>query len=113
MLVIIDYKGKRIKKCCWFGDKKTNKLNKMYILITDKQKKNNYMYHFVCILENDNVLIPSTSIIPKETSYIHLTFKDAHASESNEHKFNIPIHTISTLGQDIPTALSFSIDLDV
>lgn len=101
MLVIIDYKGKRIKKCCWLNNKKS----KVYILITDKQNKSNYMYHFVCILENDNLLIPSTSLIPKETSYIHLTF--------NGHKFNIPIHAIYSLGQDIQTALSFSININV
>lgn len=105
MLVIIDYKGKRIKKCCWFGNKKS----KVYILITDKQNKSNYNYHFVCVLENDNVFIPSTSLIPKETSYIHLTFKGEHY----EHKFNIPIHAIYSLGQEIPTALSFSIDINV
>lgn len=109
MLVIIDYKGKRIKKCCWLGNKKS----KVYILITDKQNKSNYNYHFVCILENDNVFIPSTSLIPKETSYIHLTFKNSNSSESNEHKFNIPIHAIWSLGQEIPTALSFSIDINV
>lgn len=108
MLVIIDYKGKRIKKCCWFGNKKT----KVYILITDKQNKNHYDYHFICVLENDNVFIPSTSIMPKETSYIHLTFRESKL-QIYEHKFNIPIHAISLLGQDIPTALSFSIDINI
>ena len=107
MLVIIDYKGKRLKKMLVFNNKKL----KVYILITDKQNKNNYMYHFVCVLENDKVLIPNTSIIPKETSYIHLTFKDEHVSGSYEHKFNIPIHAIYSLGEEIPTSLNFSINL--
>lgn len=101
ILVYIDYKGKRLKK--YFGLGMNRKI--IYILITDKQNKNNYIYHFVCVLESGNVLVPSTNLIPKETSYIFLNFK--------EHKFNIPIHSIYSLGQNIPTSLNFSIDFNV
>lgn len=102
MLVIVDYKGKRIKK---YFKLDNEELKRVYILITDKQNKNNYNYNFICILENNHVLIPETSLIPKETGYIHLTFKG--------HKFNIPIHAIYSLGYDLPTTLNFNIDFNV
>lgn len=103
MLVYIDYKGKRLKK--YFKLDNDDKFKRVYILITDKRTKNDYIYHFVCVVENNSVLIPSTSIIPNKTSYIFLNF--------NGHEFNIPLHAIYSLGQNIPTSLNFSIDFNV
>ena len=106
LLVYIDYKGKRLKKYFKLdgNDVNNNKvMKKVYILITDKQNKNHYDYHFVCFEGSDIVLIPSTSIMPKETSYIHLNFKG--------HKFNIPIHAITLLGHNISISLNLNIKL--
>ncbi len=102
LLVCVDYKGKRYKKYFKLeGDEKYQK--KVYILIIDKQNKNIYNYHFICVIEGKSIIIPSTSIIPKETGWIHLNFK--------EHVFNIPIHAIPLLGYNIPTSLDLNIYL--
>lgn len=106
LLVCVDYKGKRYKK--YFKLEGGNedegiKIKKVYILIIDKQNKNIYNYHFICVIENENVIIPSTSIMPKETGWIYLNFK--------EHVFNIPIHAIPLLGHNIPTSLDLNIYL--
>lgn len=106
LLVCVDYKGKRYKKYFKLegsDEKYVKNLKKVYILIIDKQNKNNYNYHFICVVGNGYVIIPSTSIMPKETGWIYLNFK--------EHVFNIPIHAIPLLGHNIPTSLDLNIYL--
>lgn len=103
ILIIIDYKGKRYKKYFKLNDNK--ELIKVYILITDTTNKCTSNYHFICNVKNNTVSIPSTSIIPKESSYIYLTF--------NKSKFNIPIHSIYELGKRLPTSLKLNIDFNV
>ena len=103
ILIIVDYKGKRYKKYFKLSDNK--ELIKVYILITDTTNKYTFNYHFVCNIKNNTLSIPSTSIIPKESSYIYLTF--------NESKFNIPIHSIYELGNHLPTSLKLNVDLIV
>lgn len=103
VLIIIDYKGKQYKK--YFKLNEDKELIKVYILITDKTNKNTYNYHFVCNVKDNRLLIPNTSIIPKETGWIYLTF--------NKYCFNIPIHSIYSLSNGLSTSLKLSIELNV
>ncbi len=103
-LVFIEYKGKVLKKKLYDN---CEGLKIVYILLTDKNIRNHYNYHFVCDIKTGNVIIPSTSCESgfKESSYIHLNFKNS--------KFDIPIHSIYTLGQDLPTNLNFNVDVNI
>ena len=105
--VIIEYKGSITKKYFNSGDDKV--FRKIYILITDKGNLYNHNYHFVCNAKTGGVSIPSTSLVPKETAIIYINFKN------NTHikTFKIPIHSIYSLGQDLPTSLRLVIDFNV
>ncbi len=104
--VIIEYKGSTTKKYFMSGDDKVFKA--IYILITDKGKKP-YNYHFICDVKNGTITIPSTSLIPKETAIIYINFKNNIDTKT----FKIPIHSIYSLGQDLPTSLRLVIDFNV
>lgn len=99
--VIIEYKGKIIKKYFNFDGFK-----KIRILITDKGNLYNHNYHFICDIKNDIVSIPSTSLKPKESAVLYVNFK----TKNNEQKiFKIPIHSIDGLGKGISTSFEESI----
>lgn len=105
--VIVEYKGSITKKYFKSGDDKVFK--KIYILITDKRNLYNHNYHFICDLKTGGVSIPSTSLVPKESSIIYINFKN----NTDTKTFRIPIHSIYSLGQDLPTTLRLSIDFNV
>lgn len=109
--VFIEYKGK-IKKFNLYKDYKWLKI--IHVLITDKNAKNGYNYHFICDTKTGNVIIPSTSCNEgfKESSHLNINFKH-NDLEVNGIKFDIPIHSIYELGQGIPTNLNFIIDFNV
>lgn len=104
--VIIEYKGSITKKYFMSGDDKVFK--KIYILITDKGNRS-HNYHFICDVKTGSISIPSTSLIPKETAIIYVNFKN----NTDIKTFRIPIHSIYSLGQDLPTTLKLSIDFNV
>lgn len=104
--VIIEYKGSITKKYFMSGDDKVFK--KIYILITDKGNRC-YNYHFICDVKTGRLSIPSTSLIPKETGIIYVNFKNNIDTKT----FKIPIHSIYSLGQDLPTSLRLVIDFNV
>ena len=100
--VIIEYKGKIIKK--YFNN---SEFKIIRVLITDKGNIYNPNYHFICDIKSGNVSIPSTSLNPKESAVIYITFK------TNEQKtFKIPIHSIDNLGKGISTSFEESIYID-
>lgn len=112
ILVIIHYKGEQFKKYFNLDDVECKHFEKIYILLTDKYKNNNN-YHFICVMNKNNnclnnslVIIPSTSIVPKESAYINITFKDESCEVFN---FNIPIHTIYNLGIGVSSKLKLDI----
>lgn len=102
MIIVIEYKGKIIKK--YF--KTCEKNIKIYILITDKGNLYNPNYHFICDIQTGRVSIPSTNLIPKDSANIFINFK-------NDKTFKIPIHSIYSLGQFLPTTFKASIDINV
>lgn len=102
MIIVIEYKGRIIKK--YF--KTCEKNIKIYILITDKNNLYNPNYHFICDVKTGKVSIPNTSLIPKESAVVCINFK-------NDKTFKIPIHSIYSLGQDLPTTFKASIDINV
>ena len=102
--VFIEYKGKIIKKNLW-NEYKGLKI--IRVLITDKNIKNSYNHHFICDVKTGNIIIPSTSCESgfKESTHLNINF--------NGIKFDIPIHSIYTLGQDLPTNLNFIVDFNI
>lgn len=119
--VFIEYKGK-IFKFNIFNDFKDYKyLKVIHVLITDKNAKNSYNYHFICDTKTGNVIIPSTSCDSgcKESSHLIINFKPneirirSQELEVNGIKFDIPIHSIYELGEGIPTNLNFTVDFNV
>lgn len=87
--IIIEYKGKIIKKKL---HDECEKLTVIRVLITDKSIKNNCNHHFICDTKTGRITIPSTSCENgfKESSHLIINFGDI--------KFDIPIHSIYTLG---------------
>lgn len=106
MIIYCEYKGRIIKKYFKIGD---NNLTKIYILITDKGKLYNPNYHFICDIKTGRISIPNTSLIPKETAYVCINLK----KNTNIKTFKIPIHSIYSLGQDLPTTFKIVVDINV
>ena len=104
--IIIEYKGSITKKYFNSGDDKV--FRKIYILITDKGNRS-HNYHFICDAKTGGISIPSTSLIPQETAIIYVNFKN----DTHTKTFKIPIHSIYSLGQDLPTTLRLVIDFNV
>lgn len=109
--IFIEYKGKIFKYNLW-NEYKGLKI--IRVLITDKNIKNSYNHHFICNTKTGNITIPSTSNESgfKESAHLNINFKP-NDLEVNDVKFDIPIHSIYELGQNLPTNLNFTVDFNV
>ena len=109
--IIITYKGKQFKKYIKLSNNELTNSIYFNILITHKIITQN-VADFICVFNEEwkqkqKLIIPSTSLIPKESAVIHLDLL------KSKRKFTIPIHSIYSLGQFFNTSTNINVDLDI
>lgn len=109
LLLRIMYKGKLIKHVFYHDGIKRNR----FISIILTTKGNPQDAHFIYNLENGHMLIPNTSVLPKETAKVYLNLKGNEFEQYKHTSFIIPIHAIATYDNDIDTNITFDYNLNL
>ena len=103
--IIVEYKGKQIKKYIKLSNEELSQDSDIFILITNKHKI--YVnYHFIYDIINETISIPETVCIPKETAIINMNLLFSNKS------FVICPHCIGSLGQTFSRSLNLNVDIE-
>lgn len=103
--LIIDYKGKQIKKYIKLTNDELSSDSDIYILITNKHQRYS-PYHFIYDIINETMSIPETVCIPKESAIININLLKSNKS------FMIYPHSIGSLGISFNKSLRLNVDIN-
>ncbi len=105
LTLIIDYKGKQIKKHIKLTDDELTENLDIYILITNKHSRSTN-YHFIYDIIDNSLIIPETVCMPKESAIITINLLKSNKS------FIIRPHCIGSLGMSFNKSLRLNVDIN-
>lgn len=83
------------------------------VLLSAKDSSNNYefaRFHYICKLYNSRLMIPDTSLIPHETSFININLISDEFN-CTRRNWKLPLHAIGCQCDVFPLDVDYSIDL--
>ena len=111
LTVIITYKGKQIIR--EFENDGIKLDYTIKVLLSNKDSSNNYdsaRYHYICKLYNNKLMIPDTSLIPHETSFININLI-SDEFKNMRRNWKLPLHAIGCQCDVFPLGVDYSIEL--
>lgn len=103
--IIVEYKGKQLKKYIKLTDEELLEDSDVHILITNKHNIH-ANYQFIYDIINNKTSIPSTLGLPEKSAVININLLKSNKS------FVVKPHCIGSLGQSFSKLLNLTVDIN-